>query len=555
MTLLFYFYFILVSIIGYGLFFSNFLKIRNKNLGYLGFIGLFFLIFYSSINSFIVKHNELHNSIFLLLGFLSFVYFCHKKKFYQNNQLIKLFAIFVILIPFILISKNHDDFYYYHFQYSLILTEYNHPIGIGNFNHGFRTPSSIFYISSLFYLPIVKFYLFHLAPAYFVGFANLVLIEKLFDKNIFTKTRFISYLSLFGLILINILFYRLAEHGTDRSAQIIIFIIFVEILFLINFKDKIVNQNDKIKIITILIFICITLKAFFVIYLFLIAPLFYLMKKKLLKINSMIINRVNIICIFLGLTYAFINILNTGCFLYPLYFTCVENLSWSIPIDEVKRMSLHYENWAKAGSGANYKNNLDHSLYISNFNWFLNWVDKYFFNKVSDFLLTILFISTLIFIFYKSEKKNKNLKKKSIWLLYFFLIGYFLEWFTKHPSLRYGGYHIIYLLFFIPFSIYLEKISINFKLFVKKTKIILLIIFVIFFARNFDRIIDEKKKYQYDIVKSLNYRTNVDMFKMKNMIDNLNETLTKCDYKNEICKKDDVIISKIFNNKLYYKIN
>ena len=30
---------------------------------------------------------------------------------------------------------------------------------IGRFNHGFRTPSSIFYINSLFYLPFAEYYL------------------------------------------------------------------------------------------------------------------------------------------------------------------------------------------------------------------------------------------------------------------------------------------------------------------------------------------------------------------------------------------------------------
>ena len=35
--------------------------------------------------------------------------------------------------------------------------------------------------------------------------------------------------------------------------------------------------------------------------------------------------------------------------------------------------------------------------YIKNFNWISNWIDIYFFNKVSDFILGIIF---LISIFY-----------------------------------------------------------------------------------------------------------------------------------------------------------
>ena len=60
-------------------------------------------------------------------------------------------------IIFILVAKNHDDFPYYHFPYTYYLTQDNLHIGIGQFGHGFRTPSSIFYLNSLFYLPLIKF--------------------------------------------------------------------------------------------------------------------------------------------------------------------------------------------------------------------------------------------------------------------------------------------------------------------------------------------------------------------------------------------------------------
>ena len=60
------------------------------------------------------------------------------------------------------VFKNHDDFPYYHFPYTHLLTEYSGVIGLGNFTHGFKTPSSVFYFSSLLHLPFVEYYLFHL---------------------------------------------------------------------------------------------------------------------------------------------------------------------------------------------------------------------------------------------------------------------------------------------------------------------------------------------------------------------------------------------------------
>ena len=49
--------------------------------------------------------------------------------------------------------------------------------------------------------------------------------------------------------------------------------------------------------------------------------------------------------------------LNTGCFLYPAEISCL-NTEWSIPKNEVKMMSIHYEWWAKAGGGAGYSHEL-----------------------------------------------------------------------------------------------------------------------------------------------------------------------------------------------------
>ena len=75
--------------------------------------------------------------------------------------------------------KNHDDFFYYHFPYTLTIVEYKKILGIGNLNHGFRTPSSIFYINSIFYLPFVKYFLMNVAAALFMGFSNIFLIKKI----------------------------------------------------------------------------------------------------------------------------------------------------------------------------------------------------------------------------------------------------------------------------------------------------------------------------------------------------------------------------------------
>ena len=78
--------------------------------------------------------------------------------------------------------KTHDDFPYYHFPYTYYLNENSLIVGIGQFNHGFRTSSSLFYINSLFNLPLVKYKMYSMAAILIMGFANLILLKNIFDN-------------------------------------------------------------------------------------------------------------------------------------------------------------------------------------------------------------------------------------------------------------------------------------------------------------------------------------------------------------------------------------
>ena len=62
------------------------------------------------------------------------------------------------------------------------------------------------------------------------------------------------------------------------------------------------------------------------------------------------------------------------------------------------------------------KQELDQTLkcnvndYIAYFNWLPNWIDKYF-NKVSDYLLSLVFLSLIFISIFYSNKKNFPKKK------------------------------------------------------------------------------------------------------------------------------------------------
>ena len=109
----------------------------------------------------------------------------------------------------------------------------------------------------------------------------------------------------------------------------------------------------------------------------------------------------------------------------------------------------------------------DRANYITNFNWVSNWIDIYFFNKVSDFILGLISLSLVIYLFFKSNKILKFSGRK-YYLVFLIIFLFLIEWFINHPSLRYGGYHLFALIFFIPLAFYLEKKDLIWKVFFQK---------------------------------------------------------------------------------------
>lgn len=494
----FYFYIISFSIIGYGFLISKFLDINKNNFGLLGLIGIVFLCFFSYFSSLFVKHNYFLNSLFIIIGLLIFI-FSLRKISSLKREFIYFFIVFILLILFISISKNHDDFPYYHFPYMILLTEHSHPIGLGLLNNGFRSPSSIFFIGSMFYLPGINFYLFHVTPALIMGFSNLLLLNLTLNKKIFYKNKFINFLSLLSLVFINIFFYRLAEHGTDRSGMIIIIISIIYLLHLLNnsYQDEKNENINYLKIISIFICFAATIKPSFLIYfIFFLVPFFF-NHTRFLFLN-LFFTRTFYFCFSLLAFSVLFTFLNSSCLVFPISFTCFENLPWSIDKNTIKEASIWFELWSKGGANPNFivGNRLE---YISGFNWVDNWIKIYFFNKVSDFILGIFALSIITFLFFYKKIEFKLKNKKKYQLLYFILIFLIIEWFLKHPTLRYGGYHIIGLIIFIPLSILLGKAKLNFTEYQKKIFVLLFITLFIFSLRNMIRLNYEYEKYSYNL--------------------------------------------------------
>ena len=535
---------IILSVIGYGLLFQNILSNSIDIEFEYNLLGsLFFLISLSYLTHFFFNHGYIHNLIITILGIISFIFYSFKKKLLLKEYLRYICFVFGILVVALLAVKTHDDFPYYHFPYTYYLTQENLIIGVGNLVHAFRTPSSIFYLNSLFYLPIIEYFTFSMGAILILGFSNLILIFKLKNDYHNKKYDFVFYLTFLSFLFINIFFYRIAEHGTDRSAQILILILFIEILSLYR------ESTDETKIfsrILILLGLIISLKAFYILYLLVLIPVFLKFKKR----NFLDLFRNFYFYIFcsLGFFLVLVNIFNSGCIIYPVSISCFSNLEWSL-INEAKLSNDWFEQWAKAGAGPNYRVDNPEN-YIKGFNWVSNWVDMYFFNKVSDFLFGVLLLLLIVFFTFYSKKRINIKIKKQNYIIYFIAIIIFFEWFYNHPSLRYGGYSLIALIIFIPFSIFFSRF-VSIKFFKEKIIVLIILSLVIFVGRNVNRIDNEAKKYNYNLFSNPYYRLDKVHFRVDKLINSLILNYQNCMDKNKInCQSSNVI--SVNKKNIYY---
>ena len=234
---------------------------------------------------------------------------------------------------------------------------------------------------------------------------------------------------------------------------------------------------------------------------------------------------------------------NTGCLIYPASFSCLESFSWSIPKTEVIGMKTWYELWSKAGASPTYRIE-DVELYLSGLNWVPNWLQNHFFNKISDFLLSLILILLISSIFIVRFKKVK-LSRKNFYLFYAVVLILLLEWFLNHPALRYGGFTLIALSLFIPLSVFFEsRLNLNNK-FKKKIITLILISFLVFSLKNIDRIFKESDKYNYNPLINAHYFINDETY-------HFNELLLKAEKKRNIDGKKFYIV---LNRNLINEIN
>ena len=385
--------------------------------------------------------------------------------------------------------------------YALNLSNDSFFIGTGVLGHGFRTASSIFYYHSTLYLPLIKFYLFHSGPFLILIYFNYIVLSKIIKKFKSKSIDLVYYFSLLSLIFIDVAFYRIGEHGTDRSGQLLLLLAFVYFLELFFLEKKTEEKEKLFNYLLILIFLSASTKVLYILYLLLIPFVYF--KSNFYKNYSFKKNTFLIFFLTLSLSLNLsVSFFSTGCLVYPEEKTCFnKDIPWSTEKNEVKQMKIHYEWWAKGGGGPGYSSEIKKEIYIKDFIWLNNWIERHFFNKVSDTLLGIIFIAVLSVLFFYSNKK-KYIKRKSLWIIYLIIFCLFIEWFFNHPSMRYGGYILFGLPIFFFTSRLIEQFNISKKRIYYSSIFLIILTIITFNIRNFSRLHLEINQYGYNLLKS-----------------------------------------------------
>ena len=494
------FYFLLISVIGNGRLFAKlcFKESYDEKNGfiYIGFYGLMFITLISLITSIFVAHNFYHNIIIHGFGFLYFFFNFNK----QNRVYLKhLFYISLLTISALIISKTNDDFSYYHFPFTKYLTEQKIIFGMGHLNHGYNLLSSLFFLNSTFYLPFIKFFSFHFSLLFFLIFFNYFVLKEIFTKK---NNKFIKYLYLFSFLFFNVSFNRLAEYGTDKVGQILIVVLIIKLFELVCFSQKKFLKN--VLYLLPLFGFCITLKTYFLPYVLLGLVLIFINEHIKKNFTFILLSRSFLFLLSLLLLIFAHHFISTGCLISPIDFTCFgDSTSWGREISDIKNLSIWLEQWAKAGAGPGFRTD-NPLLYIQGFNWVNNWFERYFIGKFTD-QIGILFLSYLIIFFlFKRIKFDefKIINTKKIIYFYFILIIIFSIWLFNHPTLRYGGYSIFFLILAFPIALIFSYFKEN-KNFDRNINFLIIFIIIIFNLKNFDRI--NKEFNRSDIFKFSNF--------------------------------------------------
>ena len=530
---LFYTYALLIfiSLIGYGLLFSQIFKISKDEkytryqFGEIGFFSIVILIPISIILNFITPINFLISFLVSIFGIIIFLIKINLKIYYK--KLITFFLILIFSLPYFILNTHHDDFYYYHLPYLNVLQFSNVIFGLVNLNSVLAYPQNLWFnIFSLFRLPFIDYNGLQVLNGIYTFFFIIFCFENYFK----TTSNKIKIILICNIVFVLALFSRLKDHGAEIVPQLLMLVVFIYCFILLFDKN-----NNKKKLLTNLLII-FTISVLLRLSSIIILPFLIFILIFNFKILIEILKKIKILIIVSTLILLVLskNIINSGCLVYPLSFTCFNQsqVSWSIDRDIPKineNVILSFTRgwmiYAKENTPDSNKfifnpnkNLLSHKQYLSQKKifWIKYWLkDPDIIRILNVFIIGIFILSILFLTNLKRLKNNyeyKYFRTKILTLIFLFSPIIFWLLFST-PSTRYGGYALFITL--VSYSIGLvsttfirQDINLRFSF-----SFLLFISLSFFIFKNIDRVVSTN--YDYPWPEKINLEKDKDFLETK----------------------------------------
>ena len=424
-------------------FFKNFNS--DKTVEYI--ISIIFLSNLFLILNFFTSLNKFINTLIFFIP-LIYIFFLDKKLIFENIKISLIFSVFfVLLISFD--NINRPDAGLYHLPYISTLNENKIIVGLANLHFRFGHTSILQYLEAGFNNFIFR-ELGILIPKSILFFSISLYFFREFQINLKAKRSFFSILSF--LIFFQILYdmNRYSYHGNDVPAHLIIY--FVSYYFL---KNNISSYNNFF-LVSIFCLFAFQIKTTSII--MLLMPLAIIVLNK--KFYFLLKNK-NIIIIIFTIAWFLKNILISGCFIFPIKQTCLNDLYWNSSLlpseNDVYKVSEENEAWAKGWPERENKS-LSYHDYIKS-NWIKTWLKTHGQNVLLKKIIPLVLIIFIIYFFIRTEIKNskisKNILLKNIIVFSILFVGFIL-WFWKFPTYRYGSSYIVGSIIFSQFYFFRE---------------------------------------------------------------------------------------------------
>ncbi len=473
-------FFILISIIGYGLLFSTFIPINNielnlKNILFIkGLLILgFFLIFINLIT-------PITNSISLfviLTGSIIYLF-----SFFKNTKKKEetVFIIFVVILSFIyaFYAGVSDDFNYH---YETIQNFKNKDLFSILHERRISYNSHWLFLTSIFSLTYFTSTLFILTALFFC--ISIYDFFILFRKSLKEKKFYVSVLSFFSLIFFLGVFNQFKDLGTDFPGVILSIYVLLIVTYYIFDSKKGELYNIFLYIFSLCQFALIIkiTNALLYFYLF-----FILFKLKIKKINYWLL----LITCLIPLPWIYQNYIISGCLVWPISATCFSNREFAI------NEAYLIESFAKG--------DITTSMNVNGLSWIYTWLTNHS-NKIIETYLVYLLILLLPFIWITLKNINKlnfiinYLKEKysntNYKVIVFIIVFSNIIWFFYAPAYRFGVSYNLSLLIIILLPMWLYMINFQMKFILSYSKIILIIVCIYFLIENIIRIDWYIKRY------------------------------------------------------------